>query len=101
MSAGAHLGRPGGRQVQAPGAWTLPVAAAVAARPRLWWVAVGQALRLAEPGWWRRWPPVPRPAPGYLAFRLECATGCARRGAEPAEVVSYLEWCKKHAAWLR
>jgi hypothetical protein len=101
MSAGAHPDRPSDRRGEAPAAWSLPVVAAVVVRPNLWWVAGRQALRLAEPGWWRKWPPVPRPAAGYLAFRLECATGCAARDATPAEVVSYLEWCRKHAAWLR
>ncbi|MBO0713930.1 MAG: hypothetical protein J2P59_04170 [Acidimicrobiales bacterium] len=84
-----------------PEAWSPAVVAAVAARPWLWWVAGRQALRLAEPGWWRRWPPVPRPARGYLAFRLECATGDANRDADPKEVVSYLEWCRRGAVWLR
>jgi hypothetical protein len=98
MSAGARPDRPSGLQGEAPAAWSLPVVAAVVVRPQLWWVAGRQALRLAEPGWWHKWPPVPRPASGYLAFRLECATGRTDRGAEPSEVVSYLQWCRKHPA---
>jgi hypothetical protein len=84
-----------------PAAWSPAVVAALAARPWLWWVAGRQALRLAEPGWWHRWPPVPRPSRDYLAFRLECATGDANRHAKPAEVVSYLDWCRRHAGGLR
>ena len=37
------------------------VAGAVLARPGLWLTALGQVLRLARPGWWHRWPPVPAP----------------------------------------
>jgi hypothetical protein len=68
---------------------------AVALRPRLWPVAAAQTWRLARPGWWRRWPPVPRPDPDYLRFRLQTAYGDG--GAEPpaADVVAYLDWCRR------
>jgi hypothetical protein len=69
-------------------------AAAVAVRPRLWRVAVAQARRLAAPGWWRRWPPLPLPDPAYLRFRLQTAYGDARRGPPAEDVVAYLEWCR-------
>jgi hypothetical protein len=71
---------------------------AVAARPDLWATAVRQVLRLAPSGWWRRWPPVPRPDPDYLRFRLETFSGDAERPPEPAAVVSYLTWCRR---WRR
>jgi hypothetical protein len=48
---------------------------AVLRRPSLWGVAVRQVLGLAAPGWWRRWPLLPLPAPGYLAFRMQTAYG--------------------------
>src|SRR5207244_12976879 len=38
--------------------WWRGAAAAIAVRPRLWPVAAGPLVRLAAPGWWRRWPPV-------------------------------------------
>ncbi len=68
--------------------WLVPAALAVARRPRLWPVAVRQTLRLARPGWWRRWPPVPRPRPLVPALsppdRLRrprpAAVGPRRRG---------------------
>lgn len=72
-----------------------PVVVAVAVRPRLWGVAVAQALRLAAPGWWRRWPPLPRPDPAYLRFRLQTASGDPDAPPRPDEVVAYLEWCRQ------
>ena len=76
----------------------LPVSAAgmaaVVARPHLWPTALRQVLRLAPAGWWRRWPPVPAPDPGYLAFRLETAYGAADRPPTAADLVAWLEWCR-------
>jgi len=74
--------------------WGLRAALAVAARPRLWSAAAGTALRLAEPGWWRRWPPVPRPSTAYLQFRAQTAYGDPRRPPDPDDVVAYLFWCR-------
>ena len=74
--------------------WWLRAGVAVARRPSLWAVAVRQGLALAVPGWWRRWPPVPRPDPAYLRFRLQTAYGDAGREPEPADVVTYLHWCR-------
>ena len=73
----------------------MAAAVAVAVRPRLWAVAVAQALRLAAPGWWRRWPPLPLPDHDYLLFRLQTASGHGDAGPAPAEVVAYLEWCRQ------
>jgi hypothetical protein len=75
--------------------WVTPAAAAVAVRPRLWGIAVAQLLRVAAPGWWRRWPPVPLPAPEYLRFRLQTAYGDPDARPSPADVVAYLDWCKR------
>jgi len=65
---------------------------AVLARPWLW----GAALRLAPPGWWRRPPFLPLPDPDYAAFRLQTMYGNAAHAAEPADVVTYLEWCRRY-----
>jgi len=75
--------------------WVLPAVAAVAVRPGLWGVALRQGLRLAVPGWWRRWPPVPRADPDYLRFRMQTAFGDPAKGPAPADVVAYLEWCRR------
>jgi len=64
----------------------------VVLRPRLWVTAVHQAIRLARPQWWRRWPPLPVPDAAYLRFRFETQYGSSGR-AEPRDVVRYLEWC--------
>jgi hypothetical protein len=85
-----------GERRSAVGGWFGQAALAVAVRPRLWPVAVTQACRLAVPGWWRRWPPLPLPDPEYLRFRLQTAYGDGPAvGPEPADVVAYLDWCRR------
>ena len=78
-------------------AWVGRATLAVAVRPRLWRVSVAQVGRLAAPGWWRRWPPLPLPDPGYLRFRLQTAYGDPDRPPDPADVVAYLDWCRQFA----
>jgi len=75
-------------------AWSWRAVSALAVRPRLWGVAAVQAGRLARPGWWRRWPPIPVPDPDYLRFRLQTAYGDPDRPPAPEDVISYLEWCR-------
>ena len=75
--------------------WLPGAALAVVARPRLWGVAVRQALRLARPGWWRRWPPLPLPDPAYMRFRSQTAYGDPEAPPTPGDVVAYLQWCKE------
>lgn len=68
---------------------------AVLARPRLWPTALRQGARMARPGWWRRAPFLPLPDPDYLAFRLETQYGgTGTDGADPLDLVHYLEWCR-------
>ena len=50
---------------------------ALAREPELWPTAVGQAGRLARPGWWRRAPFLPLPDPAYVRFRLDTQYGAA------------------------
>jgi hypothetical protein len=64
----------------------------VLARPRLWATALGQAFRLARPRWWARPPFLPLPDPEYLRFRFETQYG-ADGHPDPADLVTYLEWC--------
>jgi hypothetical protein len=68
-------------------------AAAVSARPNLWFTAVRQFGRAVPPRWWKRPPFLPTPDRAYVRFRLETAYGT---GTVPraADVVRYLEWCK-------
>ncbi len=76
-------------------------AVAVLVRPGLWGTAVRQVFVLAVPGWWRRWPPLPVPDPAYLRFRLVTAYGDPDRAPEPADVVTYLRWCREWRALAR
>lgn len=73
------------------------VAVAVMLRPRLWAVALRQMLRLAEPGWWMRFPPLPLPPPDYVHFRLVTAyggDGSCSAAELSRDVVAYLDWCR-------
>jgi hypothetical protein len=74
--------------------WWARAALAVAARPRLWGVAVGQMFRLARPGWWHRWPPLPLPDRRYLQFRSQTAYGNPDAPPTTEDVVAYLQWCR-------
>ncbi|MBV9040020.1 MAG: hypothetical protein JOZ68_03395 [Acidimicrobiia bacterium] len=76
--------------------WWGRVFVAVLARPALWATALGQILRLARPAWWRRWPPVPAPDAEYLRFRLQTQYGDPSRQPEPADVLTYLRWCREY-----
>lgn len=81
--------------------WWWRVTLAVLARPALWLTAMGQVLRLARPGWWRRWPPVPAPDAAYLRFRLQTQYGDADREPDPRDVVAYLHWCRDYPRLAR
>ena len=70
------------------------VTRALIRRPDLWPVALVQAARLARPGWWRHWPPLPLPDPAYLRFRVQTAYGDADRAPDPADVIAWLQWCR-------
>jgi hypothetical protein len=69
---------------------------AVVRRPDLWWTAVRQSLRLAEPGWWRHAPFLPLPSADYLRFRMVTAYGGEGVPGDDAgqDLVTYLEWCR-------
>ena len=75
--------------------WLRHGAPAVLARPRLWPTAVAQVARLAAPGWWRRRPFLPLPAPEYVRFRLQTMYGDAAHEPVPSDLVTYLEWCRR------
>lgn len=78
------------------------VVVSVAIRPWLWPVAVIQILRLARPGWWHRWPPVPMPDRPLWHFRMETAYG-GTGDAEPdaSDVRSFLRWSRDMRHWRR
>ena len=50
---------------------------------------------MAPSGWWRRWPPLPRPDPAYLRFRMQTAYGDPSAMPSARELVEYLEWCRR------
>ncbi len=77
-----------------PPAGSIGLVATVAARPDLWWSAVGALRRMAAPGWWQRAPYLPVPARDLWAFRMVTAYGDPDATPVAADVVSYLEWCR-------
>ena len=60
-----------------------------------------QLFELAPRGWWRRWPPVPSPAPDYLRFRLQTMYGDPEHEPEPEDLVTYLKWCRTYRPRIR
>jgi hypothetical protein len=76
--------------------WILGAAVAVLQHPSLWITAIGQIRRLAPRGWWHRAPFLPLPDPGYLRFRLVTAYGGDGADPRPADLITYLHWCR---AW--
>jgi len=76
--------------------WLIRATIAVAARPSLWATAIRQVVVLARSGWWRTAPYLPLPDRAYLRFRMQTMYGDPDRSPEPADVVTYLHWCR---AW--
>jgi hypothetical protein len=72
----------------------VPLARALLTRPHLWPAALSATIRLARPGWWRRWPPLPEPDLDYWRFRMVTAYGGDdTRAVPPADdLVAYLDW---------
>ncbi len=82
-----------GRRAPLAGVGTL---AAVVGRPDLWFTALRVLGGVLQPGWWRRWPPVPRVPPAYLEWRRTTMWGDEHPGGLGAdEAVAYLAWCRR------
>ena len=75
---------------------------AVATRPWLAPSALAESWRLAEPGWWRRRPFLPLPAPDLWRFRMETAYGGAGDAVPPPEDVrAFVHWCAAMRSWRK
>jgi hypothetical protein len=85
---------PGPPATPPAGPWWLYAGMALARRPDLWWVALIEARSLLVIRWWRKWPPVPRPAKAWLEFRMETAYGDRRARPSAEDVVTWLAWCR-------
>ena len=78
------------------------VARAVVAHPGLWVPALGAMFRLARPGWWRSWPPLPLPSEELWRLRMTTNYGGDGRAVpEPGDVRSYLDWTSRSRVWRR
>lgn len=75
---------------------------AVLRHPGLWSTGLAQAVRLASPGWWRRWPCIPVPSDGLWRLRMLTAYG-GDGDALPTsgDVLSYLDWCSGSRSWRK
>jgi len=78
--------------------WAARATLALMAHPELWPTAVRQVRVLAPAGWWRRSPHLPVPDRAYLRFRMQTAYGHPDHEPTPADIVTYLHWCR---AWPR
>jgi hypothetical protein len=68
-------------------------------RPDLWLTAVRTGLAVVDPGWWRRWPPRPRPPEAYATFRHQTMFGVEPGpGLGGDDLVAYLDWCRRMRA---
>jgi len=75
---------------------------ALVRRPGLAPAALAESLRLARPGWWRRRPFLPLPAPDLWRFRMETAYGGAGDTRPPPEdVQAFVHWCAAMRGWRR
>jgi hypothetical protein len=73
---------------------------AVLRHPGLWVAGFVQALRLAGPGWWRRWPALPVPTDDLWRLRMLTAYGGDGSALPDAgDVLSYLDWCSSARQW--
>ncbi len=81
-----------GRPDLTPAAAVLRVGAVLLRRPALW----PSVARFLPSRWWHRWPPRPWPSGEYMRFRTETMYGGAP-DVDPADVVRYLEWCRRMA----
>ena len=76
------------------------VSVTVLRHPRLWAVALAQAIRLARPGWWLKWPFIPVPSDDLWQLRMLTAYGGDGTALpDPGDVVSYLDWCSASRSW--
>jgi hypothetical protein len=75
---------------------------ALALHPTIWPAGLAEALRLARPGWWRRWPMLPVPDPALWRFRVETAYGGGGDAVpEVEDVRSFLRWCRDMHRWRK
>ena len=99
MSAGA---RAAGRRGPTAAPVVRAILAGVGRRPWLWPAALAEARRLARPGWWRRWPPVPVPDDALWRFRMETVYGGSGDAVPNGDdLASFIKWCGTMGRWRR
>ncbi len=67
----------------------------LAVRPGLWVTAISQMFRLAESGWWKRSPFLPKPSQAFLEFRSKTQYGTLETEIEAVDVLAWLVWAKE------
>lgn len=67
----------------------------LACRPALWPSALGLAVTMSRPGWWRQWPPRPLPSRRYLGFRAQTLFGVGPGVLEADTLVEYVKWWQR------
>ena len=80
----------------------VPVVRALRTHPWLWPAATSSALRLARPGWWRRWPPLPVPDAALWRFRMQTAYGGdGDEVPKESDVVTFVSWSRAMRVWQK
>ena len=95
MKADSVDGAGAGAEGRAPGSAAGALFRAALRRPALGLEAVRTALASAAPGWARRFPFLPRPAPSYLDWRLTTAYGRPDAAPSPEEAAEFLSWRRR------
>ncbi len=72
------------------------VAAAVLARPDLWATGLRVLAGHIRRRWWAHPPFLPLPDPSHLAWRRFTLYGDPAHPIAAADLVSYLEWCRRY-----
>ena len=73
------------------------VLVALLLHPELWLTAARQVGRMAPRQWWKKPPFLPLPEPDYLRFRMETQYGSEHTAIDPADLITYLRWCRHPA----
>ncbi len=73
----------------------IKVAGLLSVRPGLWATAFRQLFRLAESGWWKRFPFLPIPNQELIEFRSKTQYGSLEVEIEAVDVFAWLVWSKE------
>jgi hypothetical protein len=74
------------------GSWPKGLGLYVVRHPAEGLVLARAGWPLRRRGWWRRFPPLPLPAPSYWAFRLSTVSGSSGESPSVAAMLEAARW---------